>query len=412
MSRWRHPPPPSAEVSLEEAVRQAFAPELKRGWGRGQLRRLALRWKRNLARLRPLGGMSRNNAVELYCDGDRLFEALWREIAGARKSVLLATYIFEPDRVGRRTLEELARAAARGVAVHLRFDSLGSLRLEDEHLEELRRLGATVVRYNPLLTWRSRLSRRLVRDHRKVCVVDGRVAFCGGMNVSEDYAGECHGNGRFLDAHVRVVGGAVRDLEALYRPPERRRAPGPDGEGTFVQVLESNRWRKRRAIQRALRYTISRAGSRAWLTSPYFLPAPALQNAILRAARRGVDVRLITAGVSDVPLARVIGRHVYGRYLRCGVRIFELRDRTLHAKTAVIDGVYGSVGSFNLDILSDRYNHEVNVTVLDRDLAQELEQGFERDMAGAVEVTPAAWERRGLASRCAGWLGYQVARIL
>ncbi len=392
-------------------MRQAFAPELRRGWGRAQLQAMARRWRRNLARLRPLGGMSRNNTVELFCDGDKLFEALWKEIEGARKSVLLTTYILEPDRVGRRTLDELARAAARGVAVRLRFDSVGSPRLEDEHLEELRRLGARVERYNPFFTWRSRLSRRLVRDHRKVCVIDGRVAFCGGMNVTEDYAGECHGNGRFLDAHVRVEGGAARDLEALFQRSQRARRPEP-GEGTFVQVLESNRWRRRRAIQRALRYTISRSVSRAWLTSPYFLPAPHLQSAILRAARRGVDVRLVTAGVSDVRLARVIGRHVYGPYLKAGVRIFELRERTLHAKTAVIDGVYGSVGSFNLDILSDRYNHEVNVTVLDRALARELEQGFERDMRGAEEVTAEVWGRRGWWARVAGWLGYQVARIL
>ncbi len=410
MSRARRARPPVLEVSLDEAVREAFAP--RPGAGRAAWRRMGLRWKRILGRLRPLGGMSRGNAVRLFRDGDLLFEALWDAIAGAERRVLLATYIFEPDRVGLRTLSLLAAAAGRGVAVRLRFDSVGSPRLAAAHLEDLRRLGAEVEEYNPLFTWRSRLSRRFVRDHRKVCVVDGRTAFCGGMNVSEDYAGERFGNLRFLDAHLSIEGPAALDLEALFAPARRRPAPPAGAEGVFVQVLESNRRRKRRAIQRALRYTISRSAARVWLTSPYFLPAPPLQKAILRAARRGVDVRLLTAGESDVPLARVIGRHTYGRYLRAGVRIFELRGRTLHAKLAVIDGAYGSVGSFNLDILSDRYNHEVNVTVLDRALARELEQAFESDMRDAEEVTAAAWGRRGIAGRCAGWLGYQLARIL
>jgi len=411
MSRARRARPEPLGVSLQEAVRQAFAPELAVPRHRAAWRKLSLRWKRNLARLRPLGGMSRGNTVELFQDGDLLLEALWAAIAGAERHVLLATYIFEPDRVGLRTLSELASAAARGVAVHLRFDSVGSSNLKAEHLEELRRLGAQVKAYNPFFTWRSRLSKRLVRDHRKVCVVDAAVAFCGGMNVTEDYAGERYGNGRFLDAHLRITGPAVQDLEALFQPSGMRRASAAAGEGTFVQVLESNRWRKRRAIQRALRYTISRAGERVWLTTPYFLPTPPLQHAIVRAARRGVDVRLLTAGQSDVPISRVLGRHTYGRYLRCGVRIFELRQRTLHGKICVIDGVYGSVGSFNLDVLSDRYNHEVNVTVLDRTFARELERAFERDMQGAVEVTADAWGRRGLASRLAGWFLYQLVRF-
>lgn len=411
MSRARRARPEPLGLSLKDAVRQAFAPELAVPRRREAWRKLSMRWKHNLARLRPLGGMSRGNKVELFQDGDLLLEALWAAIAGAERHVLLATYIFEPDRVGLRTLSELAGAAARGVAVNLRYDSVGSSNLGAEHLEELRRLGAKVEEYNPFFTWRSRLSKRLVRDHRKVCVVDGRVAFCGGMNVTEDYAGPRYGNGRFLDAHLRVGGPAVQDLEALFQERGRRKASEAVGEGTFVQVLESNRWRKRRAIQRALRYTISRAGERVWLTTPYFLPTPRLQKAIVRAARRGVDVRLLTAGQSDVPVARVLGRHIYGRYLRCGVRIFEMRERTLHAKIAVIDGIYGSVGSFNLDILSDRYNHEVNVTVLERAFSRELEQAFERDMQGAVEVTAATWGRRGLASRLAGWFLFQLVRI-
>ncbi len=400
------------EVSLEAAVRRALQP-LGKGAREGRTRqawkRLEQRWSHTLASLRPLGGISHDNAIEIFCDGDRLFEAQWKAFAEAQRSILFSTYIFEPDRVGLRTLDGLARAAERGVAVHLRFDSVGSSDLEEEHLEELRRLGAKVEEYNPFFRWHSRFSKRLVRDHRKVCVVDGRIAFCGGMNVSEDYAGERHGNGLFRDTHLCVVGEAARDLEALFQPS--RPVLRPARPGLLVQVLDSHRWRKRRAIQRALRTTISRASLRVWLASPYFLPSKKLEQAIRRAARRGVDVRILTAGVSDVPLMRAVGRHVYGRYLRAGVHLYELRSQTLHAKTAVIDGIYGSVGSYNLDMLSDRYNHEVNVTMLDPKLGAELEQQFERDLAGAVEVTRESWAERGLSSRFLGWLGYQLCRL-
>ena len=364
-----------------------------------------------------MGAMSPGNRVEIFGEGDGLFEALWRELERAERRILLTTYILTPDRVGRRTIAALVAAAGRGVEVTLRYDSVGSDDLESGLLDDLRRLGGEVIEYNPVLTLRSRLSRRMVRDHRKVVVIDGSVAFCGGMNIAEGYAGSVHGTAELRDTHLRIEGPAAEDLQALF-DPDRDDDPPPQFElapretsGTLVQVLESNRWRKRRAIQRALRYTISRAERRLWLTNPYFLPPTRLRRAIIGAAGRGVDVRLLTVGPSDAPHLKAVSQHVYGRFLRGGVRIYELQSRKLHAKTAVIDGVYASVGSFNLDILSDRYNHEINVALLDHDLAQTLEELFERDLEGAKEITLADWSHRGLWNRVKGWLGYQLSKL-
>ena len=418
MSRSRRQVAAAPAPGLEHAVRRVFAPHLAPpGEGPGW-RRLARRWRHTLQRLRPLGGMSLGNRVERFSDGDRLFEALWSALAGAQERVLATTYILSPDNVGRRTIAALADAAARGVRVTLRYDAVGSRHLPAAELETLVRLGGRVEAYNPAWTLRSRLANRAVRDHRKVVVIDGRVAFCGGMNIDEGYAGTRHGSGMLRDTHLRIEGPAGADFEAVFDTERAPGAPPPfeleprDGPGVLLQVLSSNRWLRRRAIQRSLRYTISRAERRVWLTNPYFLPPRRLRRALTSAARRGVDVRLLTVGPSDVPSVRAISQHVYGHFLRRGVRIYELQSRVLHAKTAVIDGVYASVGSFNLDILSDRYNHELNVALLDLGLAAVLEEDFKRDLEGSRELTLAEWSERGLWNRVWGWLGYQLSKLI
>jgi cardiolipin synthase len=404
--------------SIEAAIRLVFAPHL--GSRRGA--RFAGAWRKTLRLLRPLGAVSQGNTVRVLTDGDEVFEAMWAAIAGAERSVLLTTYILEPDRVGERTLSELERAAERGCRVLLVLDAFGSHRVSSDSLARLRARGATVVAFNPIVRWRAPLS-RLVRNHRKILVVDERLAFCGGMNVAEEYAGARHGTGLFRDTQLALEGPCARDLAHLTERDmleggARRvlRAAGAfaGGEteaGSLVQILDTNERRHRRAIQKALRVTLGRTLERCYLCSPYFVPPKRLMRALTHAARRGVDVRVLTAGRSDVPLVRLASQHLHGRLLRAGVRIFELEKRVLHAKTVTVDGVYASVGSFNLDYWSDRRNLEVSVTVLDRGAATMLEQQFLRDLEGAQEVLLATWARRSWPRRLAGWLAYQVLRI-
>lgn len=396
---------------VEGAIERVFAPHLLTPRGL----RFAGAWRKTLRQLRPLGAVSLGNQVRVLFDGDEVFEGMWAAIAGARSEVLLATYILEPDRVGQRTLEELQRAAERGCRVLLVVDAFGSHRLGETHLAELRALGATVVSFNPIVRWRKPLS-RLVRYHKKILVCDRQSAFCGGMNVAEEYAGERHGNGLFRDTQLFVDGPAARDLALLIEgeaPDVRAVVPPPAAAraGALVQILESNVRRHRRAIQKALRVTLGRSLRRCFLTSPYFVPPGRLTRALEHAARRGVDVRVLTAGRSDVPLVRLASPHLYGRLLRAGVRIFELESRMLHAKTVTVDGVYASVGSFNLDYWSDRRNVEVTVGVLDSNVAHALDEQFLRDMDGAREVELVSWSRRSALRRLLGWLAYQILRL-
>jgi phosphatidylserine/phosphatidylglycerophosphate/cardiolipin synthase-like enzyme len=406
-------PADDSRAAIEVAIRQVFAPHLS-----SEGPRFAGAWRKTLRSLRPLGAVSLGNRVRVLGDGDEAFESLWATLASARRSVVFATYILEPDRVGERTLLELGRAAERGCRVLVVIDAFGN-GVPEDRLARLRASGVTLVLFNPIVRWRAPFS-RLVRNHRKVLVVDDERALCGGMNVAEEYAGARHGTGLFRDTQLFLEGPSARDLarlierDTLGERPTANPAPGlartPSG-GSLVQILDSHVRRHRRAIQKALRITLARTLERCYLTSPYFVPPPRLMRALEHAARRGVDVQVLTAGRSDVPLVRQASQHLYGRLLRAGVRIFELESRVLHAKTVTADGVYASVGSFNLDHWSDRRNLEVSVTTLDRGAASALEQHFRQDLAEARERKLGDWRRRGLGERLLGWLAYQILRI-
>jgi cardiolipin synthase len=409
-------PAGSRRARLKAAVKRALAPVLTTRQGQ----RLARIWLRTLALLRPYGVVSQGNQLHFLAEGDGAFEEMWAAIEGARHSVHLTTYILEPDRVGERTLRALEGAAARGCEVLAVLDAFGSHRLPTARLARLRSTGVRVLLYNPIVRWP--LSRaRLVRNHRKILVVDRTLAFCGGRNVAEEYAGPRHGTALFRDTQLAVEGPAANDLaqlveeqaaEMLARPVSLAGPqPASGEEGSVVQILESSGRRRRRAIQRALRTKLGRAVERAYLTSPYFVPTPRTLRALEAAAGRGVDVRVLTAGRSDVPVVRRAAQHLYGRLLVAGVRVFELRASVLHAKTAVVDGVSASVGSFNLDHWSERRNLEVVVSAFDPEAARELERHFETDLEGAREVTLERWRKRSWGQRLVGWVAYQVLRL-
>jgi len=366
-----------------------------------------------------MGEVSGGNTVEVLVDGDAAFERMWEAIEAAHARVVLDTYTLENDRVGRRTIDALTEAARRGIEVLLVHDAVGSGDLDDDFTRGLVSAGGSVFVFNPVWSLRRRLPRR-VRNHRKILVIDGTVGFCGGMNVGEEYAGERHGMGLFRDTHLVVRGPAAHDLEVLVLGVvedlgadrlARSRRMTPQSGGALVQILESNVGRQRRAIQKALRLTLDRAVQRCFLTSPYFVPPKRLLRSLERAAQRGVEVRVLTAGRCDVPIVRLASHHLYARLLRAGVRIFELQPRLLHAKVVTVDSIYASVGSFNLDSWSWHRNLEVTVATLDRRVTRVLEDAFRDDLAVSIEIDPDSWGRRGALRRLVSWAAYNLMRF-
>ena len=376
------------------------------------------RWQTTAARLLQLGGDSDGNELVLFVDGDDAFSAMLAAIESARVRVWFETYIFKPDGLGSRVLLALAAAARRGLDVRLLVDNHGSDELEPGHVADLVAAGGVVARFNPTPVWR--LGRGLVRDHKKILIIDDDHGFVGGMNVADEYGGVRLGNGRFRDTHLLVSGPAARDLAFVFGrswqqatgiEPPMLPVSLPRPEGSHVQILGSDRFLRRRRIQRALATAVQRAQRSITLTTPYFIPPPRLLRSLRGAARRGVQVRILTAGVSDVPIAAVAARHVYGSLLEAGVRIWELHGQTLHAKTAVVDGFYAHVGSFNLDRWSYDRNHEVIAMTLDPGVGAALEAVFDRDLQHSVEVDLEQWRRRSLWERVKGVIAWQIARL-
>lgn len=382
---------------------------------------IAEHWDRVLGRLLRHGSATVGNNVKTIHDGDEAMESMWGAMSSARRRIGVEMYTLEPDRVGRRTIDELTQAASRGCEIALMIDGLGSSNLPDAALRPLREAGGDRVEisvFNPIRIWRWPAR----RNHRKIIIVDDRIGFCGGMNLSEAYAGPAHGNGLFHDSVVRLEGPCVRDLVDVFErsrstsigpQTKRRRLPRRScakGE-SFVQVQESQGALGRRSIQRALRLTIRNALDHCYITTPYFVPPLRLVRTIRKAAQRGVDVRILTAGVSDVPIVSMASQHIYGGLLHHGVRIFEMIEPVLHAKRITIDGVYCSVGSFNLDTWSDKRNMECNVAIIDPAIAEDMHRLFLKNFESAREVTVDSWGKRSWWQRLVHWTAYQLMRL-
>jgi len=340
----------------------------------------------------------------------------------AREQVLLEMYWFGSDRVGRRFADALVRARRRGVQVAVLYDSLGSIGADRAMFDALVAAGAALLEYHPVLPWhrRFRLDRLTIRDHRKILVVDGRVGFTGGINLADPWLPEDEGGQGWRDDMVCVEGPAVRGFLACFDAVWRRQqgrgivdVVPADRLGTqAVRVLGGGPLRYRRDIVRAYLRNIWHARERIWISNSYFVPDRAVRRALIAAARRGVDVRILQPGRSDRRLARWASRAMWSRLLRRGVRIFEWQNNVLHAKTAVIDGTWSTIGTFNLDYLSLRSNLEVNVAVRDGEFAAAMEASFERDLAESVEVRFEEFRRRGPGRRLLEAVGYRLRKLL
>jgi cardiolipin synthase len=372
-----------------------------------------------------------HNGIRLLRDGSESYPAMLEAIAGAREQVLLEMYWFDSDRTGRRFARALAEAASRGIEVALIYDAVGSIAADRNMFAELELAGVKVVEFNPLAPWkrRFRLDRLTRRDHRKLLIVDGRIGFTGGINLADPWLSEEDEGGGWRDDMVRIEGPAVRGFVECFRGlwqkirgPSLTVDPGPKElqvvlqplakVGQAVQVLGQGLRNDKRAISRAYLSRIYRAKRRIWIANSYFIPDRKVIRALNRAARRGVDVRILLPQVSDVPIVDWASRAVWPRLLRNGVRLFEWTVGILHCKTAVIDSEWSTIGSFNMDHLSVRRNLEVNVAVVDAGFAAEMEASFLRDLASSSEVDLRSFRFRSLGERLLEFLAYRVRKLL
>ncbi len=382
--------------------------------------------RRHLAVMEALGGppLISGNQVRLLIDGPATYQAMFREISRARDHINLEIYILEDDELGQRLAELLMAKQSQGVQVNLIYDSVGSLGTSREFFQRLAQAGINVLEFNPLNPLKGKDWRLNNRDHRKILVVDGKVAFTGGINFSSVYSrGSSPSSGRgrpspdngWRDTQIEVRGPAVAEFQRLFLdtwhkqhgPPLARRNYFPElpqAGAKLLRVIGSQPGDSANLIYLELLSAISHAERSIRLTMAYFVPDQQTVAALCEAARRGVDVQLILPGFSDFWAVFHAGRSHYTTLLEAGVRIYERRDAMLHAKTAVVDGVWSTVGSANMDMRSFLHNDEVNVVVLGEEFAQQMQDMFDTDLGNAVPVDAAGWAARPLHLRLQEWL--------
>jgi cardiolipin synthase len=360
------------------------------------------------------------NRVTLLKDGPATYRAMLSAIEGASDHVNMESYIFEDDEVGRQFAAALVARQQQGVQVNLIRDSIGTLGTPTAFFDGLSASGIQVLEFNPvnpLVAGAGWVPNQ--RDHRKLLIVDGRIAFLGGINISSVNSGGSFRSGsprrgdkggQWRDTDLQIEGPVVASLQRLFiqswasqhgpAMAARNYFPPPQTAGhDVVRAIGSSPEEPFSQIYATLLSAINSAETSVHLTNAYFVPDPQLLTALEGAVARGVAVRLILPASTDSWLVFHAGRRHYDRLLAAGVKIYERRGRMLHSKTALVDGVWATVGSTNLDWRSFLHNHELNAVVLGREFGAQLQAMFDSDLKASDAVLLEAWRQRGLAER-------------
>ena len=372
--------------------------------------------------------LSTGNKVTLLQDGAQTFAAFFRAVEGARDHINMEFFIFENiEHEGRHMFDLLIEKQKAGVEVNVIYDAIGSDQTPDEDFQRLRDAGVKVAEFNPLIPFmdkRPKFYNPNQRDHRKILVVDGAVGFTGGINISRVYSssGGSSGSGRsggreptdeppakWRDTQAMIEGPAVAQLQNLFMETwtaissenltgrsyyPKTGDPKVPGGGEVVRIIGSHPDDETPAFYVTLLSAIRNAEEKVWIANSYFAPTDGQIAELTAAARRGIDVQLLLQGKTDSPIVRDIAHSTYAELLDAGVKIYEMEDVILHAKTATIDGVWSVVGSSNLDNRSVIFNTEVDAVMLGRAPAQKMEERFAHDRAQATQITPEEWAKR------------------
>jgi len=368
-----------------------------------------------LVRRVEMGPIHHGNDVQLFFRGEDAFASIRQAIEGATREILLETYILRDDATGRDFLKLLGGAAARGVRVRVLADAYGSWTTKGAFWREMQGLGIEARLFHPL--W-SHLRGFLFRDHRKIIAIDRRISFTGGMNVANEYGSSHHSkNGPWRDTDMRVEGPTAWEMALVFNEGWERSGGASlhlpplaltDASGARTLVLDSRFGRGQDETAAVLAALVAASRKRLWITNSYFAPNRMAIDLLGRAVERGVDVRLLLQGRTDMPLVRHAGHGNFHDLLASRVRIFEYQPAILHAKTLVVDDYVSVIGSSNLDFRSFYFNAECNVLILDDATGHTMVQTFQEDLRQSIEMRLETWNQRPLAHR----LGDALARSL
>jgi len=382
------------------------------------------RWRKLFFRgAEPVPG----NHVRLLQSGAEYFPALLAAIDAAHSEIHLETYIFNVDPTAMAVRDALARAARRGVQVRLLIDGMGARELSFDWLDALQAAGVIVRTYRPLVTgWRAN-PHSLRRLHRKLAVIDARIAFLGGMNLIDDYEPIRFAAPR-LDFSVELQGPLIAEihrsavklwrlvafsqLQSVNRSIRVVPSWPTDGRMRAVFVVRDN-FAHRRDIERSYLAALALAREEIVIANAYFLPGRRFIKLLKNVAARGVRVQLLVQGHTDHPFFQTAARSLYRELLAAGVEIHEYHASELHAKVAVVDNYWATVGSSNIDPFSLLLAREANLVVENHHFASDLRQRLQQALAqGAVKMDVANWQRRAWPHRVLSWLAYGGVRVM
>jgi len=373
------------------------------------------------------------NKVTLLQDGAETYAAMFAAVRNARDHINLESYIIEDDEIGRQFADLLLAQQVRGVQVNLIYDSVGGFNTPKAFFERLTQGGIEVLEFNPINPFAAKVPWAINnRDHRKLLVVDGQTAFIGGINISSVYSsGSVVGrtmkvnenSAGWRDTDLQIEGPVVGEFQKLFMQTWEKQHGKPLAVRDYFPALKV----QGKDIVRAIGSTpddpysliyltlisaIGNAEKQVFLTNAYFVPDPQLLASLIDAAGRGVDVKLILPSHSDSAVVFHAGRSHYASLLKGGVKIYERGDALLHSKTAVIDGVWSTVGSTNLDWRSFLSNDELNAVILGREFAQKMQSMFDKDLEASQAIDLESWERRPLQFRFKEWGARLLQRLL
>ena len=351
------------------------------------------------------------NYVQTLLNGDAIFPAMLAAIRGAQRTITFETYIYWSESIGQEFADALSERARAGVQVHVLLDWLGSLKMEERQLAQMREAGVQIERFHKPAWYH--LTHMNNRTHRKLLVVDGRVGFTGGVGIADKWRGDAQDADHWRDTHYRVQGPVVAQMQAVFMD-NWTKATGAvlHGDDYFpalapagtraAQMFSSSPTGGSESMQLMYLLAIASASESIQLSSAYFVPDELTIQALVDAAKRGVKVRIITPNhLIDSKVVRGASRAVWGPLLEAGIQIAEFQPTMFHCKVLVVDGLLASVGSTNFDNRSFRLNDEANLNVLDQEFAMQQMATFERDWSRSSVVTLEQWRQRPLLEKAA-----------
>ncbi len=352
--------------------------------------------------------LTTNNSAKLLINGEEKFPEVLKELRNAKHHIHIEYYIYEDDKIGRAIEQILIEKAKSGVEVRFIYDDFGSSSIRKSLAKRLRENGVKAFPFYKIKL--VKLANRLnYRNHRKIIVIDGRISFVGGINISDKYSNANNENKLFWrDTHLKIEGDATAILQHIfigdwnYCSDEKLTInenyfPKPDlisDERKNIQIVSSGPDSDRPSIYYAIIKAIQSAKKEIFLTSPYFIPGETIIDALKMAALSGVDVRLLVPGISDSFMVNAAAKSYYTELLKAGVKIYLYQKGFVHAKTLVADQCLAIVGTANLDYRSFDLNFEVNAVVYDAEIAKELAFNFEKDMKDSEQIDINSWLNR------------------